>query len=158
MTHSLKNSRSLLLVVVLPALVVCACARREASPVEVVENAGEPLVKNALTAAQSKTLLRLIDNLCGDTWCDGDYNFGFRKVSCNKSAKTCTLTLQVFPREGVPATAKSYWRSCKTHGFRNFASLVVTAPSGYQSVQNDYYSQLTECIATLEAKLPRPAS
>ena len=67
--------------------------------------------KNALTSSQAKTVLRLVDTICGDTWCDGDYDFGFRKISCDKRAKACTLTLQIFPREGVPTTQNAYWRS-----------------------------------------------
>ncbi len=126
-------------------------------PLLEVGSASEALTKNALTRAQSKTALSLIDRICGDTWCDGDYDFGFRKLSCNKRGKTCTLTLQVFPREGVPTTRASYWRSCKTGGFTGFASLVTTAPSGYQALQDDYYSALTECISSIEAKLPKPA-
>ncbi len=124
----------------------------EADPV-VAQSEAEDLTKNALTAAQQKTALKLIDDICGDTWCDGDYNFGFRLISCAKAAHTCTLTLQAFPLPGVPASQKSYWRSCKTSGFTNFASLVTTAPSGYQSLNQDYYDALTECIQHIEANL-----
>ncbi|HWZ93056.1 MAG TPA: hypothetical protein VNW92_29560 [Polyangiaceae bacterium] len=113
----------------------------------------EELTKNALSPAQAKTVLTLIDDICGDTWCDGDYDFGFRRLTCAKAARTCTLTLQVFPRDGVPSSAKSYWRSCKTSGFTGFASLVSTGPSGYQSLQNDYYDALTECMFQIEDKL-----
>lgn len=138
-----------------------ACSANVGSPVEIAELspvAGQSaaLTRSALTQAQSKTVLKLIDNICGDTWCDGDYDFGFRKLTCTRAAHSCTLTLQVFPREGVPTTAPSYWRSCKTTGFRGFASLVATGPNGYQSLQQDYYAALTECIASIEAKLPKP--
>jgi hypothetical protein len=125
----------------------------EVSDSAAVDEQSEALTKNALTAAESKTALRLIDDICGDTWCDGDYDFGFRRLTCVKAAHTCTLTLQVFPREGVPSAARSYWRSCKTSGFTGFASLVSTTASGYQSLQSDYYDALTECVSRIEAKL-----
>ena len=108
---------------------------------------------NALTAAQSKTALKLIDDICGDTWCSGDYNFGFRLLRCDKAAHTCTLTLQVFPREGVTSQQSSYWRSCKTHGFKGFSSLVKTTESGYQSLTDEYYDALTECTMRVVANL-----
>jgi hypothetical protein len=73
-------------------------------------------------------------------------NFGFRLLRCAQAAQTCTLTLQVFPREGVQNKRSSYWRACKTHGFQGFASLVNTTPSGYQSLTREYYDALTECI------------
>jgi hypothetical protein len=124
----------------------------DAAPTE-THSVAEELAKNALTPAQAKTTLKLIDDICGDTWCDGDYNFGFRRLTCSKAAHTCTLTLQVFPREGVVSSAKSYWRSCKTPGFSGFRSLVNTAANGYQSLASDYYDGLTECMFHIENNL-----
>lgn len=117
------------------------------------ETETEALTASALTPAESKTVLRLVDDICGDTWCDGDYNFGFRRITCNRAAATCTLTLQVFPREGVVSVRSSYWRSCKTPDFSGFGSLVATAPNGYQSLDQSYYDALTECMSRIEAKL-----
>jgi hypothetical protein len=131
----------------------------EASPVDTSDEASatgveSPLqVENALTLAQSKTALKLIDDICGDTWCSGDYNFGFRLLRCNRAARSCTLTLQVFPREGVASKHPSYWRSCKTHGFHGFASLVNTSASGYQSLTEDYYDALTECTSRVVSSI-----
>ena len=122
----------------------------EASP---VQSQSEALAVNALSPAQSKTVLRLIDTICGDTWCDGDYDFGFRRLTCSRAGQTCTLTLQAFPIEGVPASQKSYWRACKTPGFTGFSSLVNTAPNGYQSLTDDYYDVLSECISRVESNL-----
>ncbi len=122
----------------------------EASP---VESQADALTVNALSAAQSKTVLRLIDTICGDTWCDGDYDFGFRRLTCSQAGKTCTLVLQAFPIEGVKSSQKSYWRSCKTPGFNGFALLVNTAPNGYQSLTDDYYDVLSECVSRVESNL-----
>lgn len=116
-------------------------------------SASEALGRNALTPTESRVVLELVDEICGDTWCDGDYDYGFRKVTCDGAAQTCTLTLQVFPREGVPSAHRSYWRACKTHGFSGFGSLVSTAPNGYQSLAPGYYEALTECTSRLEATL-----
>ena len=124
----------------------------EAEPTDARSEA-ESLGKNALSAAQTKTALGLIDQICGDTWCDGDYDFGFRRLTCSKTAGTCTLTLQVFPREGVASRARSYWRSCKTADFSSFDSLVTTGASGYQSLNNDYYDALTECLSRVVSNL-----
>jgi hypothetical protein len=125
----------------------------DAQPTEAHSEA-EALARSALTPAQAKTTLKLIDDICGDTWCDGDYNFGFRRLVCSKAAHTCTLTLQVFPREGVASTAPSYWRSCKTADYTGFASLVSTGPNGYQSLQSNYYDALTECMSRIVSNIP----
>jgi len=139
---------------------LCGCSAGKSPTLEVSEaeptdarSEAESLAKNALTAAQAKTALGLIDEICGDTWCDGDYDFGFRRLTCSKAAETCTLTLQVFPREGVASRAHSYWRSCKTADFAGFDSLVSTGPSGYQSLNDDYYDALSECLSRVVTNL-----
>jgi hypothetical protein len=142
---------------VVGVLSVAACSAGASSGVEVseaapVETQSEALAGNALSATQAKTALRLIDNICGDTWCDGDYDFGFRRLSCSRAAHTCTLTLQAFPVDDAPGSQRSYWRSCKTPGFTGFASLVTTL-NGYQSLNDGYYDLLTECISRVESNL-----
>ena len=59
----------------------------------------------------------------------------------------------VFPREGMPGPKRGYWRSCKTAGFEGFSSLVNTASSGYQSLDDDYYDALTECTTRIVSHL-----
>ena len=145
----------------LAALLIAAagCASATAPDVEVgeaapVSSAAAPVTGNALTSAEEQTVLDLIDGICGDTWCDGDYDFRFSRLTCNGPAATCTLTLQIFPRPGVPATERVYFRRCTTAGFSGFDSLVTTAPNGYESLDQDYYMALTECISRLEEQLP----
>jgi hypothetical protein len=135
-----------------------ACSAGSGPDLEVAEGSptearAEALAGNALSPAQAKTALELIDAICGDTWCSGDYNFGFRRLTCNRAAQTCTLTLQVFPREGVPSEARSYWRSCKTSDFQGFDSLVRSTANGYQSLNEDYYDALTECTTRIVSHL-----
>ncbi|HYQ43949.1 MAG TPA: hypothetical protein VER11_18335 [Polyangiaceae bacterium] len=142
-----------------PLLLACSAGSGPSPTIEVgegssVETSEEALVGNALSPAQAATALKLIDDICGDTWCSGDYNFGFRRLNCNRRAQSCTLTLQVFPREGVPSSTRSYWRSCKTFGFDGFGSLVHTANNGYQSLDEDYYDALTECTTRIVSHLP----
>jgi len=143
----MKSSRLFLLALV--ARVLAACAANPQPEVEVGVQSQE-LGENALSPAQSKTVLKLVDDICGDTWCEGDYNFAFRKLQCATCTGTCILTLQLLPREGMPDEGKAYTRTCTTRGFTGFDSLVQTSASGYQSLQGNYYSALTECISRLE--------
>ena len=69
------------------ALFLSACSAASESDMQVTEvsPAGEQadaLSRSALSSAQSKSALKLIDDICGDTWCSGDYNFGFRRLTC----------------------------------------------------------------------------
>lgn len=116
------------------------------------------LCGNALSPTEEKTALKLIDDICGDTWCEGDNDFGFDRLTCrgapsgSPNGGSCTLRLRILPRD---EGAISYARVCTTSGFSGFASLVETAPNGYQSLNWDYYLALTNCIERLEEALPR---
>ncbi len=124
------------------------------------EEAGEldsALCRSALTTAQQASALKLIDDICGDTWCEGDNNFAFKRLSCRAPSPhaanggSCTLALEIIPRTEPPVR---YSRSCTTHGYQGFESLVTTSQSGYQSLRWDYYLALSDCINRLEAELP----
>jgi hypothetical protein len=136
------------------AVVSGACAA-DSAPLLEVGSRSEPVTKNALRPRQAKTVLRLIDNICGDTWCEGDFNFAFRRIDCDARAQTCTLSLELISRdEGAEVV---YPRTCTTGGFTGFASLVETSSSGYQSLNWDYYTSLTECISRTEDELAQAA-
>jgi len=129
----------------------------EAAPESVGQSEAALCGKNALTKPQQETVLKLIDDICGDTWCEGDNNFAFERLHCQSGGPralnggTCTLTLRIIPRVDTPP---AYVRSCITPGYLGFSSLVDTASNGYQSLNWDYYLALTDCISQLEAALP----
>jgi hypothetical protein len=152
----LKRQISVLFTLLLPG-----CAVEIADTTNDAEALGRDesaLCRNALAPSQEKAVLKLIDDICGDTWCEGDNNFAFERLTCRAGASgspdggTCTLKLRIIPREDDPP---SYSRACTTRGFSGFDSLVETAQSGYQSLRWDYYLALSDCINELESALPR---
>ena len=123
------------------------------------EQSAEALSSSALTKKQASTVLKLIDDICGDSWCEGDHNFHFDQIQCQKPcgntrAGTCQLTFRIFPYDSDLETGPSYVRTCKTRGFTGFSSLVDTAANGYQSLNWDYYDALSACISEVESQLP----
>lgn len=122
------------------------------------QSSEQELSSSALTKKQASTVLKLVDDICGDTWCEGDHNFRFDRLECTrpcgKTPGTCRLTFRIFPYDSDLATGPTYTRTCKTRGFTGFASLVDTAPNGYQSLNWDYYDALSECINRVEDELP----
>ncbi|MEO6603321.1 MAG: hypothetical protein ABIQ16_25780 [Polyangiaceae bacterium] len=136
----------------------CGSAPSDAPSAEEVQSTQQELAVNALTKGQASTVLRLVDDICGDTWCEGDHNFHFDRIECSrpcgKVPGTCRLELRIFPYDADLKTGPTYARSCKTSGFRGFASLVDTAPNGYQSLNWEYYDALSACINDLESQLP----
>jgi hypothetical protein len=150
---------SLLFSVLLGSLALSGCALDTETNTDEVASLGESesaLCKNALSSAEERTALKLIDDICGDTWCEGDYNFAFEKLTCRAGnpgvagSGSCALRLALIPYEDNPPR---FVRSCTTRGFSGFASLVQTAPNGYQSLQPDFYDALSECINELEDSL-----
>jgi hypothetical protein len=108
---------------------------------------------SALTSAESRQVLKLIDDICGDTWCEGDNDFSFDRLACSARTHRCTLVFDVIPRDDVAGGQPSYRRSCTTHHFTGFDSLVTTTESGYQSLAPAYYDALTACISRVEDSL-----
>jgi hypothetical protein len=117
----------------------------------------DALEKNALTDGQEAVVLKAIDDICGDTWCEGDHNFSFDRLECVKGcagqAGSCRLTFRVFSYDTDVDTGPTYTRSCRTSGFAGFDSLVESF-GDYHSLQPQYYDALTECIGRVESHLP----
>ncbi|MET0792425.1 MAG: hypothetical protein ABW061_12970 [Polyangiaceae bacterium] len=137
----------------------CSAAPNDAPSAESeVQSVQQALASNALTKQQANTVLKLVDDICGDSWCEGDHNFHFDRIecarACGKTPGTCRLTFRIFPYDSDLKTGPTYTRTCKTSGFSGFASLVDTAVSGYQSLNWDYYDALSACINEVENQLP----
>src|SRR4051812_2566898 len=110
----------------------CSLAPDGASSDEGPETEGSTtanqLVSNYLTKQQASTVLKLVDDICGDTWCEGDHNFHFDQVQCTRpcgqTPGTCRLAFRIFPYDSDLSRGPTYARTCQTPGFTGFASLV----------------------------------
>lgn len=140
------------------ALAGCAFDAAPDDDEQSVAELSEGLVKNALTKVEQATALKLIDDICGDTWCSGDHNFSFDRLECRAGCAerpgSCKMTFRVFAYDTDVETGPTYTRSCTTPGFTGFDSLVKTI-RGRQSLQPEYYDALTECINRVEDRLPK---
>jgi len=150
--------RRLVAVSFFTALAAPACQTTPAEDVTVDDSGAVDDAKadssNSLTTAKSKLVLQLIDDACGDSWCEGDFGWSFKKLVCHYGAGTCTLTTLVTRPafEGVPEA--SFWRSCKMTGIDRFTALVTTAPNGFQSLADSFYTKVDACATKIEASIP----
>jgi hypothetical protein len=134
------------------AWVIAGCGGRPDSADASSVSEDELRATNDLTAEEQKLVLRLVDNRCGDTWCDGDYDWRFKKITCSFASKqACTMTTMAID---TIDTHKYYWRSCKMTGIRSFDEMVVTFPNGYQDITEAFGTKLDDCMAKLERSLP----
>ena len=124
---------------------------------EGVSTMTDALTKKGLTKREEAIALKAIDDICGDTWCEGDHNFSFDRLECVPGCAGhpghCQLNFRVFSYDTDLETGPTYTRSCRTPGFTGFDSLVATF-ADYHALQPAYYDALTACIGRVEAELP----
>lgn len=64
----------------------------------------------SLTKKQLATVLNAIDSLCGDSWCEGDFNYAFKSFDCisylGRDSMNCTLTFDLIARDPITNEAK----------------------------------------------------
>ena len=131
----------------------------------------------ASTSATRALILRAIDSMCGDTWCEGDYDFEFRYLDCDDSGCHLDFTMRENPgerehtlaqppahprfearihSEGLPA--RDFQVSCR---FSQYKDLNDTAHINVDEshdisigLEPAFYADLTDCIDALEQGLP----
>ncbi len=108
-------------------------------------------VRYAVTAAQERVVLRLVDDICGDTWCEGDHAFRFRSFTCS-ARRGCLLRVQLASWSQEPLRWHS--RSARVPGFPRFADMVVTGPGGERSLQPAFYEAVGRAVRTMTDSVP----
>ena len=150
------------------ALTACTDASRTDDHVAITSGAAPPTASPGdvsdhargdmgdLSAAQARAVLRELDRICGDTWCEGDFDFAFEKVTCHFDRSSCTVTMRISPRQDA-RPVPIYWRACKVGAVHAFPDAIDTAPSGASSLHPAFYERMTTCTTQLVARLPPPA-
>ena len=114
-----------------------------------------PPTRYALTAAQERVVLRLVDDFCGDTWCEGDHAFRFRSLSCHPR-RGCVLRVELSPWSEEPR--QWYARSARVLGFARFSDMVVTSASGERSLQPTFSEAVGRAVRSMTASVPEAVS
>ena len=122
-------------------------------------------------------VLDAIDSICGDTWCEGDYNFRFESISCDDGAKTCKVGFAMIKEirsttkpqnktvqsngttgkitEMTKAHTVEFAASCELPGFGQLNELVGMSDGGYVDLNDQFYDSMTDCIGALEKELAK---
>lgn len=112
---------------------------------------------NDLSAADERSLVTEIDNICGDTWCEGDFNFSFNSLVCDFTKGECVLDY-----EFIDYYFDDNWDI--TGEVRTPATCAIAATNleqisrnrGWGLSYNDYlYETVTDCIWDAEADANR---
>ncbi len=115
-------------------------------------------VKPAIATGEER-IRKAIDNICGDTWCEGDFRFVFKNVVVDKDSNSFVVNFTMTPYiddetvlddETVTATIKPGADvSCTIKGHSNADAIV--SKSG--SLDWGVYETLSKCVNSLESKL-----
>src|SRR5262245_7582380 len=81
-------------VALLPLLfsLLAACAQASGSSTSNVTD------DRLLTEDEEKQVLTEIDNICGDTWCEGDFDFSFNALDCRTTTSSCRFDFELIDR------------------------------------------------------------
>lgn len=95
------------------------------------------------STAQNKEVVKTIDSICGDTWCEGDYNFRFNKFSCDKESFTCELNFQFIKSDDNGE--KETFSAEQVCNFSKIKEFNQVMDSKY-SLNEGFYESLSDCI------------
>lgn len=101
------------------------------------------------TAKERKNILKVIDSICADSWCEGDYDFKFLDLSCLKKTRRCDLTFQFMKFEDENHQVKSPVQTCTISNIKGIESVL----SSEDMLNDDFYDELSECILSKEQSI-----
>lgn len=101
-----------------------------------------------LSQEEEETALKLLDDICGDTWCEGSYTWTFEELACSFSKGSCTLLLEAVEAGGnVPGSEPLV---CHLEGLGGYGDMVDDSGS-YPSLVWAFYESVGACIEEFEA-------
>jgi len=101
------------------------------------------------TPKERKNILKVIDDICADSWCEGDYDFKFLDLNCMKKTHRCELTFHFIKFEDENHQVKSPVQTCAISNIKGIESVL----SNEDMLNNDFYDELSECILTKEQSI-----
>ena len=106
-----------------------------------------PPPSDFLSAGQQASIVRAIDNICGDSWCEGDYDFKFNAFNCNVKSSLCDLNFQFIDRNGEQALY-SKKQVCSFSGIKSYQQIM----DNDRSLNQEFYNELNNCINEKEGR------
>jgi hypothetical protein len=103
-----------------------------------------------LTSSQQRTVLQVIDNTCGDTWCEGEFNYRFTRMACDFGARRCTLSATVITYD---SPAKYYPRACRITGISSYRSM-IGGTSSNPRLTTTFFNKVDDCMNRWAATIP----
>ena len=101
----------------------------------------------ALDLSYKDLSLELMDNICGDTWCEGDFNFEFNDIEINKKDKSAIVNFEMI--DEWYDTEKRFSTFCVVPKISSFKDVIDFNSNG-KYLTDYFYETLGECISDRE--------
>ena len=101
----------------------------------------------ALDLSHEDLSLELLNNICGDTWCEGDFNFEFTDLEINKKDKSAVVNFEMI--DEWYDTEKRFSTFCVVPKISSFQD-VIDFDSNKKYLTDYFYETLGECISDRE--------
>ena len=110
--------------------------------------------KDILNEKQKDTTLELLNNLCGDTWCEGDFEYEFDQIDCSKHKKNCKIELNVliygeFCYSNKPNEIKLYKKIswlCRIPSLNKVSDILVREKKKEVYLNQRFIDKADQCI------------
>jgi hypothetical protein len=105
-----------------------------------------------LTETEAQAVVRELDDICGDSWCSGDLNYGFDRLLCHDNE--CYMDLRAITRNDNGANQSRAYR-CELKGFQSAADLLLVETNFDGSKRLTYTSKLYDAVGEcINEKIP----
>ncbi len=109
-----------------------------------------------LNNAQKQDILNQIDSVCGDTWCEGEYNFSFDNIRCNSYTRSCVIDFKLiqyyYDGDSYEPTREAYYStSCSIGRVDSYYDL-VDVEGRYAGLNQNFYDRFSDCISVREGE------
>lgn len=124
---------------------------------------------NDLSQREASTWSEEIDNICGDTWCEGEFNWSFYDAKCDFESGTCTMEMilmesiydseqsyiaeiRSYPgvdvdRDYMDEEVNVYYGTCTMKGMTSISDVLNASKNSYSEKS---YDMISNCVTELE--------
>lgn len=111
-----------------------------------------------LNPSQQDDVITAIDNICGDTWCEGDYDFNFESIECSTATHSCIVKFEVLSivwdeDYSQPEFTAKFNTKCVLPSIHSISDIIyLPSYDKYNDtiLNQDFYEALTDCITERE--------
>jgi hypothetical protein len=110
-----------------------------------------------LNSTEKGEVLTAIDNICADTWCEGDYDFSFDDLYCSKENGECTLSFNliyiIWDVDYEHSTSETFHAECTVSNLHSLSDILYSPAYekfSYYELTQEFYEQLSDCISQKE--------